>query len=288
MSEQTRTASAASQTDTPLVPLLAVALAAAITAFALIRVSAGSASAWLGIFLGVGVALGGGLVLGRWWPGRAAHGTAATDAAPQPDGPLEPAPVTKRSDAVSALVDEEHFVGEAPPSSASDAADESSPAPENEAAEAAGDDERSADGPDTDELFENPADVQSDGGSETPGREAPPVQTLQQGHQVITPETLINDDHPTVAMQIPAAYPVAIDDKPQAEALAAKDEVIRSLESIVKENQDRWADFEAEREQFETRIRNLEAELRVATDLIEHGSDTPEEDLVAPQVLKQL
>ncbi|MEO1574096.1 MAG: hypothetical protein AAFU65_03960, partial [Pseudomonadota bacterium] len=119
-------------------------------------------------------------------------------------------------------------------------------------------------------------------------QEAPPVRPVAQGHDVVTPDTLINDDHPTVAMHIPAAYPVAIDDKPQAEALAAKDEVIRSLETIVKENQDRWADFEAEREQLQRRIANLEAELRVASDLIEHGTDEAQDALVAPQVLNQL
>ncbi|MEO1576877.1 MAG: hypothetical protein AAFU65_18170, partial [Pseudomonadota bacterium] len=114
MSEQTRAASAASQSaDTPLVPLLAVGIAAAITAFALIRVSAGSASAWLGIFLGVSVALGGGLVLGRWWPGRAAHSSGTVDVAPEPVRAPE-APVAERGHAVSALDDEEHIIGQAP------------------------------------------------------------------------------------------------------------------------------------------------------------------------------
>lgn len=256
MSEQPTAAPAAPQSaETPVAPLIAVAVAATITAFALIRVSAGSASAWLGMLLGVGVALAGGLVLGRWWPGRAGAetspdvGPVADDASPGAAQDAGADAYAYAADAVSALVDEEHIVGEA-----------ASPQPDA----------------DLDADLDTDSDVDQ------------PTHASSQGHQFITPDMLINDDHPTVAMHIPAAHPVAIDDKPESEALAAKDEVIRSLESIVKENRDRWSDFDAEREQLKRRISDLEAELRVATDLIEHGTDDAQDSLVAPQVLSQL
>lgn len=80
---------------------------------------------------------------------------------------------------------------------------------------------------------------------------------------------------------------VAIDDRPRDEAMSAKDEVIRSLENIVKDNRDRWADFEQDRDALEAKIKNLESELRIAQQIIENGSDDPDA-FVSPQVLSRI
>ncbi|MEM6638752.1 MAG: hypothetical protein AAF610_02525 [Pseudomonadota bacterium] len=214
MSEQTTVLTIPADNDAPRVPLVAVALAAVAAAAVVILVSAESASAWLGVLLGVGVALAGGFVLGQGWR-----------AAPR---------VAER---VSAA-----------------AGDTSDAAINNE-----------------------------DSGD---------ALARVDGHEVITPDMLINDDHPTVAMHIPPTItesaPVAIDDKPLAEALAAKDEVIASLESIVNENRDQWANFEAEREALTKRIGELEAELRVAGDLIDEPASKASGIDVGPQVLTEL
>ena len=92
---------------------------------------------------------------------------------------------------------------------------------------------------------------------------------------------------PPPAAPAPAQTSVAIDDRPRDEAMAAKDEVIRSLENIVKENRDRWADFEQDRDALETKVKNLEAELRIAQQIIENGGD--EHDVfMSPQVLSRI
>ncbi|MFK7886320.1 MAG: hypothetical protein AB8G16_05585 [Gammaproteobacteria bacterium] len=85
----------------------------------------------------------------------------------------------------------------------------------------------------------------------------------------------------------PALHPsVAIDDLPRDEALTAKDEVIRSLENIVKENRDRWADFEQDRDALEAKINNLKSELRIAHQIIENGGDD-QDVFTPPQVLSR-
>ncbi len=274
MSDHTKAAPAAQHATnaTPVSPLSALGVAAAVTAFALIRVSANSASAWLGMVLGIGVALGAGLALGRWWPGASTdasntgsrRGRREFDPASDTQATAQPEPA--HGDSVSALHDEAHVFGADP----QDVADQPAARAQLEISGEQDDDgEHSELVPDSDAV--------------TP---AEPMHYAE-GHKIITPDMLINDDHPTVAMHIPAAQPVAIDDKPQSEALAAKDEVIQTLETIVKENRDRWADFDAERERMTNRIRDLEAELRVANDLIEHGTDQDEVAAV-PQVLNQL
>lgn len=88
---------------------------------------------------------------------------------------------------------------------------------------------------------------------------------------------------PQAATPTPA---VTIDDLPRDEALSAKDEVIRSLENIVKENRDRWADYEIDRELLESKIQNLEAELRIAHQIIENGGED-QDVFVPPQVFSR-
>ena len=277
MSEQTTPAQrAASSSDLPVAPLLAVAAAALVTAYALVRVSAGSASAWLGALLGLAVALAGGLVLGRWWPGRA---NSSERVAPSRDT----VPVAQKTrpaahvDVVSALHDEEHVVGRT--------ADTPRPAQHAASTDVDESPPRRAD-----DVRDSAVDTVSEA-TEPVGDDEPTDGAAAQaaGHTIVSPYDLVNDDHPTVAMHIPAATPIAIDDKPEADALAAKDEVIRSLENIVNENRDKWSDFEAERERLQARIQSLEAELRVASDLIEGGlEDASPDALVAPQVLSRL
>jgi hypothetical protein len=73
-----------------------------------------------------------------------------------------------------------------------------------------------------------------------------------------------------------------------ASALAARDQVIASLEAIVKENREKWGAYEQERDALLARVASLEAELQGAHDLIESAHQTarlPLPDDIGPQVL---
>lgn len=107
------------------------------------------------------------------------------------------------------------------------------------------------------------------------------------GQSVDTPDAPEKDELFVEPEPVVTAPPAAtIDELPLDEALAAKDEVIESLENIVKENRDRWSNFEVERDELNEKIRNLNAELRIASDIIEglHG-DSDDVTYDPPQVL---
>lgn len=218
--------------------------------------------------IGFGLALGTGIQLGRWWPTQASSESAPAqvrdDEQPQPE-PVErtePILVSTASDNVSALADEEHVVTV-----------------------------KGDDGPKTARAEQSSATDQQDtvvasaNEDDSTGDRDDPTSAANKEQPDTALDLAAGDAEALADIPTPAVAASTAADAARVAALAAKDQVIESLENIVKENRDRWSNFEAEREELDRKIESLEDELRIATELFETGPrDQPSE---RPQVLSR-
>ncbi len=214
--------------------------------------------------VGFALAWGAGICLGLWWPTRPRRDAQVvqkqteTEAEPVPDVAT---PVARHS----ALVEEEHIVGGHQLHVKAD-------------------------------TTTNQADF--DGAMETvaitlpvelpPENDAPdttPTDVERQRDEL--DEVLAASDQNDAAPEDTSAQSNT-DRKEFEDALNARDQVIESLEDIVKENRDRWSDFEAQRDELREKIENLEAELRIANDIIDGARGTSDDEpFERPQVLSR-
>lgn len=235
--------------------------------------------------------LGAGICVGRWWPRRSAAEAPLAEVQADPESMSASAPEPQvlvdepKLEKISALADEEHIVivsGDSAPDMADDDAAEEAP---TDAHTDAGTAVAVAQPvlettPQPDEQPDEQPFVDAAAGG--PDVDIPPPASPA---QIQPPQT---EALPTEAAQIETSKSVAIEQATLDAALAAKDEMIESLENIVKENRDRWSDFEVQRDALDTKIQRLEEELRIASQIIEGSRDADDDySLERPQVLSR-